>query len=49
MIDETTAPHHAGPANWHHLIAPTKMPMSAGTIQAATLSMDAATDPPRRH
>ena len=48
MNNEThTTLHHAGPANWHHLIAPTKThPLSNGTLQAAALSMDAATSTP---
>ena len=42
-----TTLHHAGPANWRHLIAPTKpSPLSAGALQAASLSMDAATSAP---
>lgn len=36
-----TALHHAGPTNWHHLIAPTKThPLTEATAQAAALSMD---------
>ena len=42
MVDETfTALHYAGPASWHHLIAPTRtFPINEGTAQAAALSMD---------
>lgn len=42
MTDETfTALQYAGPASWHHLIAPTHtFPLTDGTAQAAALSMD---------
>ena len=45
MNNEThTTLQHAGPTNWHHLIAPTKPShLSNKAIQAAALSMDAAT------
>ena len=48
MNNETHTPlQHAGPTNWHHLIAPTKpSPLSDSTLQAAALSMDAATPTP---
>lgn len=44
MTDETfTALKYAGPASWHHLIAPTRtFPLTEGTTQAAALSMDSA-------
>lgn len=44
MTDETfTALHCAGPASWHHLIAPTRtLPLNEGTAQAAALTMDSA-------
>nr|DAP76102.1 MAG TPA: hypothetical protein [Caudoviricetes sp.] len=46
MTDETfTALQYAGPASWHHLIAPTRtFPLTDGTAQAAAQSMDAAYD-----
>lgn len=46
MVDETfTALQYAGPASWHHLIAPTRtFPLTEGAIQAASLSMDSAYD-----
>lgn len=46
MTDETfTALKYAGPANWHHLIAPTRtFPLTDGTAQSAALSMDSACD-----
>ena len=46
MTDETfTALQYAGPASWHHLIAPTHtFPLTDGTAQAAALSMDSACD-----
>ena len=42
MNDEThIALQHAGPTNWHHLIAPTKtFPLTEGTTQFAALAMD---------
>lgn len=42
MTDETQAAlQYAGPASWHHLIAPTRtFFLTQGTIQAAALSMD---------
>ena len=48
MTDETfTALQYAGPASWHHLIAPTHtFPLTDGTAQAAALSMDSACDHP---
>lgn len=44
MTDETfTALQYAGPASWHHLIAPTRtFPLTEETAQAAALSMDSA-------
>lgn len=44
MTDETfTALKYAGPASWHHLIAPTRtFPLTDGTAQAAAQSMDSA-------
>lgn len=46
MTDETfTALRYAGPASWHHLIAPTRtFPLTEGTTQAAAISMDSAYD-----
>lgn len=46
MTDETfTALQYAGPASWHHLIAPTRtFPLTEGTAQAAAISMDSACD-----
>lgn len=43
MVDETYAAlQFAGPASWHHLIAPTKtFPLTEATIHSAALSMDA--------
>jgi hypothetical protein len=44
MTDETfTALQYAGPASWHHLIAPTRtFPITEETALAAAQSMDAA-------
>lgn len=46
MNDEThIALQHAGPAKWHHLIAPTKtFPLTEGTTQFASLTMDSTVD-----
>lgn len=46
MTDETfTALQYAGPASWHHLIAPTRtFPLTEGTAQAAAISMDSVSD-----
>ena len=43
MIDETPAAlYQAGPANWHHLIAPTKtFPMTEGAAQFVASTADA--------
>ena len=43
MIDETYAAlQYAGPASWHHLIAPTKtFTLTEATMHSAALSMDA--------
>lgn len=44
MADETfIALQYAGPASWHHLIAPTHtFPLTDGAAQAAALTMDSA-------
>lgn len=41
MTDETfTALHYAGPANWHHLIAPTRtFPLTEFSIHATAFAM----------
>ena len=42
MTDETfTVLHYAGPANWHHLIAPTRtFPLTEATMQASASAID---------
>lgn len=48
MTDETfTALKYAGPANWHHLIAPTRtFPLTDDTIEMAATSMDSTLNCP---
>lgn len=48
MTDETHAAlQYAGPASWHHLIAPTRtFPLTDDTIEMAALSMDSTLNCP---